>query len=242
MTTKTTYTKTVQPTDVDFSLRASIVSMINYVLETAGVDADIKGFGVKKINVENHSWVLSRMALDLYRLPNKYEKIHITTWVSDYGRMMTTRNFIVTDENNLRIFAAVTQWAMIDLSTRQPIDLRSVDEYGQFLCNDPSPIDGPRKVLPINPEQTVIHKVVYSDIDFNKHVNALRYLILMFDLLPIEIMSSIKPAHIEVNFLHESQYGDTLTVSYEQRDSTWIFEIKNQHNIAVCRVSIKWED
>ena len=241
MTTKTTYTKTIHSSKVDFSLRASIVSMIGDVLAIAGEDADLKDFGVQKINAENHSWVLSRMALDVYRLPCRYEKIYITTWVNDYGRMMTTRNFTVNDENNRRIFAAVTQWAMIDLSTRQPVDLRSVDEYGQYLCEEPSPIDNPRKVPQINPEQVAIHKVVYSDIDFNGHVNALRYLTLMFDLLPIETISTTEPAHLEVNFLQESQYGDTLSVGYEKRDSTWIFEIKNQHNAAICRASIRWE-
>ena len=242
MTTKTTYTKIVQPADVDFSLRASIVSVINYIFETAGADADIKGFGVKQINTKNRSWVLSRMALDFYRLPNKYEKIHVTTWVNDYGRLMTTRNFAIEDDSNYRIFAAVTQWAMIDLSTRQPLDLRFTDEYKQYLCDEFSPIDSPRKIAPINPEKTEIHKVVYSDIDFNGHVNALRYLILMLDLLPIENLLTKKPAHLEVNFLHESQYGDTLTIGCEQRDFVWIFEVKNQNNIAICRASIKWEN
>ena len=242
MTTKTTYTITVQPADVDFSLRASIVSMIGYILDTAGVDADAKGFGVKKINAENHSWVLSRMAIDVYRLPSKYEKIHITTWVNDYGRLLTTRNFTVNDENNRRIFAAITQWAMIDLSTRQPVDLRLVDEYEKHLCSDPSPVTIPRKIAAINPVQINTHKVVYSDIDFNRHVNSLRYFTLMLDLLPIESLSNTKPAHIEVNFLHEAQYGDTLSVGYEQHNSAWIFEIKNQHNIAICRASIKWEN
>ena len=241
MTTKTTYTKTVQPSEVDISLRASIVSMIGYILDTAGNDADAKGFGVKALNVENRSWVLSRMALDLYRLPNKYEKIHITTWVNDYGRIVTTRNFTVEDENNRRIFAAVTQWAMIDLVTRQSLDLRYVSEYRQHLHNEPSPVNNPQKIAQINPEQITCHKVVYSDIDFNGHVNSLKYLILMFDLLPIEILLNPKHAHIEVNFLHESQYGDILNVGCEQCNSTWIFEIKNQNNIAVCRASITWE-
>jgi acyl-ACP thioesterase len=242
MATKTTYTRTVHPSEVDSSLRASIVSSISYILDTAGNDADAKGFGVKDINAENHSWVLSRMSIDLYRLPDKYEKIHITTWVNDYGRIVTTRNFTVEDENNRRIFAAITQWAMIDLTTRQALDLRTVDEYGQHLHNEPSPIDNPQKIASINPEQTACHKVVYSDIDFNGHVNSLRYLILMFDLLPVETLMNLKPVHIEVNFLHESQYGDTLIVGYEQCNSTWIFEIKNQNNIAICRASIKWEN
>ncbi|MDR0420445.1 MAG: acyl-ACP thioesterase [Prevotellaceae bacterium] len=228
--------------EVDFSLRATIVSMIGYILDTASVDADKKGFGVKKLNSENRSWVISRMALDLYRLPYKYETIDITTWVNDYGKLLTTRNFFVTDENNCSIFAAVTQWAMIDLSTRRPLDLRNVDEYKRYMCIEQSPINNPIKIAAINPQQTIIHKVAYSDIDFNRHVNSLRYFTLMIDMLPIEFLANTNPIHVEVNFLHESQYGDTLTAGYEQCGSKSLFEIKNSNNIAICRASIEWKN
>ncbi|MDR3226502.1 MAG: acyl-ACP thioesterase [Prevotellaceae bacterium] len=240
MKSKTTYKRTVQPAEVDFSLRATIVSMIGYVLDIAGIDADEKGFGLKKLHDDNRSWVLSRMALDFYRLPEKYEKIDVTTWVNNYGRLITTRNFTINDENNHRIFAAVTQWAMIDLSTRQPLDLCYVSEYDNHICADSSPIEHPRKVAQANPTKTKTHEVAYSDIDFNRHVNTLRYFSLMLDMLPIEMLSNTNAAHVEINFLHESQYGDTLTIGYEQRDTKSIFEIKNNNNIAICRAAIEF--
>ncbi|MDR2125821.1 MAG: acyl-ACP thioesterase [Prevotellaceae bacterium] len=241
MTSKTTYKHTVQPSEVDFSLRATIVSMIGYIIDIAGVDADAKGFGIKKLNNDNHSWVISRMALDFYRLPHKYESIDITTWVNDYGKLLTTRNFTVTDENSRSILAAVTQWAMIDISTRRPVDLRYVDEYNKYLCADISPVKIPCKIAAINPQKTVIHEIVYSDIDFNRHVNSLRYLTLMIDMLPIELLSNTNPIHVEINFLHESQYGDILTIAYEQRGIKSLFEIKNSGNIPICRALIEWE-
>ncbi|MDR2651215.1 MAG: acyl-ACP thioesterase [Prevotellaceae bacterium] len=242
MTLKTTYKHTVQPADVDFSLRTTIVSMIGYILDIAGVDADKKGFGIKKLTGENRSWVISRMALDFYRLPYKYEIIHITTWVNDYGKLLTTRNFTIADENRNSVFAAVTQWAMIDLSTRRPLDLRHVDEYNQHLCEEESPIDNPQKIAAINPQKTIIHNITYSDIDFNRHVNSLRYITLMIDMLPIEFLSNTNPIHVEINFLHEAQYGDTLTIGYEQRGIKSLFEIKNSKDIAICRASIEWKN
>ncbi|MDR1553640.1 MAG: acyl-ACP thioesterase [Prevotellaceae bacterium] len=241
MTSVTTYKRMVQPADVDFSLRATIVSMIGYILDIAGIDADSKGFGIKKLTRENRSWVVSRMALDFYRFPYKYETIHITTWVNDYGKLLTTRNFTMVDENYNSIFAAVTQWAMIDLFTRRPLDLRHVDEYSQHLCKEKSPIDNPHKIAAIIPQKTAIHKVTYSDIDFNRHVNSLRYITLMVDMLPIEFLSKPNSMHVEINFLHESRYGDILTIGYEQSNSKLQFEIKNVRNIAICRASIEWK-
>jgi acyl-ACP thioesterase len=242
MTSKTTYKHTVQLYEIDFSMRATIVSMIGYILDIAGVDADAKGFGIKKLNSENRSWVVSRMALDFYRLPHKYEQINISTWVNDYGKLLTARNFTIFDEKNSLIFAALTQWAMIDISTRQPLDLRYADEYNKYLCADQSPVKNPRKIAAINPQKTVTHRVKYSDIDFNRHVNSLRYLTLMIDMLPVELLMTATPTHIEVNFLRESQYGDVLTIGYEQCETKSLFEIKNSDDIAICRTSIEWKN
>ncbi|MDR2064918.1 MAG: acyl-ACP thioesterase [Prevotellaceae bacterium] len=242
MTSRTTYKRTVQLSEIDFSLRAGIISMIGYILDIAGVDADSKGFGIKKLNSENRSWVVSRMALDFYRLPNRYEQINISTWVNDYGKLLTVRNFTVTDEKKCLIFAAVTQWAIIDISTRQALDLRHADEYNKYLCTDPSPVENPRKIAAINPKETVIHKVTYSDIDFNRHVNSLRYISLMIDMLPIELLSNPNPFHVEVNFLRESQYGDILITGYEQCETKSLFEIKNDKGAAICRASIEWNN
>ena len=42
----TTYNYRIEPQDVDFTLRASAASIINYMLNVAGMDAHNKGFGV----------------------------------------------------------------------------------------------------------------------------------------------------------------------------------------------------
>ena len=55
------------------------------------------------------------MAVEIDRLPAEYERYTVGTWVGEIGRLMTTRNFIVTDAGGQRIAAASTLWAMIDV-------------------------------------------------------------------------------------------------------------------------------
>ena len=43
--------------------RATLMSLADYILHTAGEDADRGGFGVRDLNLHNASWVLTRMAL-----------------------------------------------------------------------------------------------------------------------------------------------------------------------------------
>ena len=57
MAEKSRYDYRVEPQDVDFTLRATISSLGAAILNTAGIDAHGKGFGVDALNADNHSWV-----------------------------------------------------------------------------------------------------------------------------------------------------------------------------------------
>lgn len=174
---KSQYNYRVEPQDVDFTLRATIPSLGSAILNTAGIDAHGKGFGVDALNADNHSWVLSRMAVEFDCQPGQYTDYTIATWINEYGRVLSTRNFTLTDAAGNEFGRAVTQWAMIDLKSRSALDLSWVgDAHADAIVDAPSPTDKPRKIRDVDPAQTAVHKVVYSDIDFNRHVNTMRYI------------------------------------------------------------------
>lgn len=49
------------------------------------------------------------------------------------------------------------------------------------------------------------------------------------------------PVRFDIHFLRECRYGQTLTVGYEQRGRTALFEIRNDAGTAVVRASIEWK-
>ena len=148
MATKTAYPFRVEPQEVDFSLRITLVALGGNILNIAGIDAHTKGFGVDALNKDNFSWVLSRIAFEFDYRPEEYVKYEIATWISDYGRVLSTRNFTLTDTASGREFGrAVTQWAMIDLQSRSAIDLSWVgDAHADAVVDAASPTDKPRKI------------------------------------------------------------------------------------------------
>lgn len=242
MAEKSHYNYRVEPQDVDFTLRATIPSLGSAILNTAGVDAHGKGFGVDALNADNHSWVLSRMAVEFDSQPTQYTDYTIATWINEYGRVLSTRNFTLTDAAGTEFGRAVTQWAMIDLKSRSALDLSWVgDAHADAIVDAPSPTDKPRKIREVNPAQTVEHKVVYSDIDFNRHVNTMRYIEMMIDMLPLEMLMQEAPVRFDIHFLRECRYGQTLAVGYEQRGRTALFEIRNDAGTAAVRASIEWK-
>lgn len=237
----TQYSYRVEPQEVDFTLRATLASLGSAVLNTAGVDAHGKGFGVDVLNADNHSWVLSRMALEIDARPQQYTDYTIGTWISDYGRVLSTRNFTLTDAAGHEFGRAVTQWAMIDLSTRSAVDLSWVGrEHQDAVVDVPSPTDRPRKIRSVTPTQRTEHRVVYSDIDFNRHVNTMRYIEMMLDMLPIELLTLEAPVRLDIHFLKECRFGQTLSIGCELHERSALFEVSGDGESVAVRAGIEW--
>ena len=182
------------------------------------------------------------MAVELDRLPAQYAPYAVATWISDYGRVLSTRNFTLADAEG-RIFGrAVTQWAMIDLAKRTAVDLSWVGRaHSEAIVDAPSPADKPRKIREVTPMRMWEHRVVYSDIDFNRHVNTLRYIEMMLDMLPVEKLTCERPMRLDAHFLHETRFGQTLRIGCEERGETDLFEVKDDGGVAAVRACIEWK-
>lgn len=239
---KSLYRYRVEPQEVDFTLRATIPALGSAVLNTAGVDAHGKGFGVDVLNAGNRSWVLSRIAFEFDSRPEQYADYTIATWISDYGRVLSTRNFTLADAGGREFGRAVSQWAMIDLASRTAVDLSWVgDAHADAVVDAAPPAEKPRKIRTVTPTERSEHRVVYSDIDFNRHVNTMRYIEMMLDMLPIERLTDEAPVRLDVHFLKECRYGQTLSVGAEIRGSGALFEIANDEGAVAVRAAIEWK-
>lgn len=242
MAEKTVYHYSVDPQFVDFTLNATVSSIGDFILNTAGTDAQHKGFGVDVLSKTNRSWVLSRMAIEIDRRPSQYEEFDLRTWVNENSRVISTRNFELVDKSGNIFSRAVTQWCLIDFVKRVPVSLTEIESLcTPFLCDAPSPCALPRKISSVEADTVSEHKVVYSDIDFNCHMNTMRYITRMIDMLPIDLLRENKPLRLDVHFMHECRLGQTLKVGYAQRDNISMFEVTSEDGTVACRATIEWK-
>ncbi len=241
MMEKGTYSYKIEPRDVDFTLRASLVSMCDYILQAAGDDADNNNFGVRDLNCEGCSWVLLRMGVEIFRRLEQYEEFTVRTWVNDVNRMMTTRNMVVCDSRGETVAAAITQWAIIDIEKRRAVDVTARADFSHVVRNEPSPIAAPLRIFAFEPETTQMRTVVYSDIDFNRHVGSVKYVGWMYDMLPEEIVMYKEIARFDINFIHEARFGQVLRIGMSNGDSS-MFEICSGDGQPVCRAVMSWKE
>lgn len=243
MGNKTGYNYEVSFEKVDFTLHATIESLCMDILSVAGTDARKNGISADTLMAQGRSWVLSRLAVEFDRIPEQFEKYDIHTWVNPHeSRLLSTRNFELTDAESKVFGRAVSQWCVIDFNRRMPVMLGEVENLfdPDYYCTAPSPCEAPRKIRGIEPQTERKHEVRYSDIDFNRHVNTMRYIRMMLNTVPIEYLTENRPVRLDIHFAKECHLGEVLTIGYEQRGEVSMFEIRNSEGAIACTASFEW--
>lgn len=241
MAEKTSYPYMVEAENVDFTLKATVSSLVSTLLNTAGTDAHRKGFGIDALGRENLAWVLSRLAVEIDSRPEQYSGFGVNTWVNDNGRLVSTRNFEAYGDDGTIFCRAVSQWCLLDFVKRVPVALSVLGgRFDDMRCDEPSPCPPPRKIAAVEPDETFVHKVVYSDIDFNCHVNTMRYLSMMIDMMPTELLKENRPLRLDAHFMRECRLGQTLQVGYRQAENVSMFEVNDGEGNVACRAYFEW--
>ena len=239
---KALYNFSVLTENVDLTLHATIESLCANMFAVAGMDARKNGISADTLMLQGRSWVLSRMSVEFDRMPEQFENFDIATWINPHtSRLLSTRNFELLDTEGKQFGRGVSQWCVIDFEKRMPVSLEEIESLidPSYPCDEPSPCDPPRKVRGIVPSVTRKREVVYSDIDFNRHVNTMRYIRMMLNTLPIEYLTENRPLRLDIHFANECKLGQTLTINYEQRENVSMFEIRNDEAVA-CTAAIEW--
>ena len=85
------YKYTVIPQEIDFTGKARFSTIVNAILNTAGEDARVNGFGIDVLSERNLGWVLSRLAVELDHRPLEQEEYTVETWVTEYVELVSHR-------------------------------------------------------------------------------------------------------------------------------------------------------
>lgn len=173
-------------------------------------------------------------------MPEQYERFSVDTWINDFNRLSSTRNFVLSAGGH-EFGRAVSQWCMIDMRSRSVADMSSLaDVYRAAMVDAPSPCSRPLRLTSVEAQAAVTRPVVYSDLDFNRHVNTLRYVEMIFNALPLERIEAGGGVRVDLNFIAEGRWGQTLTVGHAAQDDAVRFEISSDDGRTLCRAQVVW--
>lgn len=236
-----TYQFVAEPFHVDYTGHLTIGVLGNHLLNVAGFHSHDRGFGIDKLNKEHYTWVLSRLALEMYDLPMQYESFTIETWVENVYRLFTDRNFAVLNKEGKAIAYARSVWAMIDTETRKPVDLMAIHDgdIAGYICDKDCPIDKPSRIKVNSKEPVAILPVKYSDMDINGHVNSIRYIEHILDLFPVDAFKEKRVRRFEMAYVAETMATDTMAYYMDKvDDDNFDIEVKKNQADVVCRSKV----
>ena len=214
--------------------------LLDFLQTAAGEHADILHFGIKDLNKENDTWVLSRLRIEIEKWPAAGETIVLKTWPKGIDRLFAIRDFMVYDNDENITIKAASYWLIVDRNTKRP--KIPDDEFLKREYPDISAIDKKiDKIPPLSkPEYSSQFVVTDNEIDINGHVNNVWYAHWIMESIPQDVREKMDIACFEINYLSEVFAGENITAETGKSTddpSVMLGSIKKE-NKDVCRVKI----
>lgn len=191
---------------------------------------------------QNRSWVLSDMHLQYEAaLPYWREPYSINVWIRRNQQVRVFTDFTAINARG-EVFARGTSiWLVIDLISRQPVVADQV--FNRFTVENRAAIDGFR--FPVIPEGEAsvgseYYKIKVHDIDFNNHLNSVRYLGGGIDPLGSHFLLNNRLRSVTVRYLKELHCDETILASVHRLNEGFVHRITNGTGEEACRFLTTW--
>lgn len=240
-----TYDVLVEPFHVDFTGHIFPGVLGNHLLNAAGKHSQKRGWGIGALNETQHTWVLSRLCIEMNEMPKQYETVRIKTWVEGVMKLFTSRNFAILRPDGTAYGYARSIWAMIDIHSRKPCDLLQLydGDILNYVVTDEEnvcPIEGHGRFRFKEPTLARTIDTYYSDTDINGHINSIKYIEHIMDLMPKQRFENGQLRRLEIAYKAEAHMGDRLSfyVQPGSNEHETEVEVRKNESEAVCQAKI----
>jgi len=230
--------------DVDARNHLTCSAIGRFLQEAAESNARQLGAGFADLHRAGQTWVLSALLVRVDRYPRFRDSIRVETWPRDIVRRRARRDFRLRDAGGEVFAAATSAWYCLDLASRRPV---APDPWRKVpWLADERALDRECDRLPAVPDAEVEVAVPlrWSDVDLVGHVTNTRYQDLALESYSADWLGRHEIAEIELNFLAEGQYPDTLVIrraAEPGHPQTWRHALARRGDDQdVCRARIVW--
>lgn len=221
----------------------SVPALFSILQEASNNHATMLGAGWHELRERGFFWVLTRMQLNINRMPKWTEAVTLRSWVRRSDAATSPRDYELFDADGQLLVAGSSVWAILDTTEGRPHRMNMFD--GCFLPQERSALDRkPPKIAPLALPETLpdAKTAVYSDIDMNRHVNNAHYILWALDAMDEDFRNTHRITGISVNFIAQAKLGDRYTVCSEPVSETGfktaILSVADRTEF--CRIQTEW--
>lgn len=241
------YTVHVYETGTDG--RAALWSLFNYMQDIASEHAILLGFGRDDLMKKNQFWVLSRMFVEIYRLPCWFDKVIMRTWPGGTDKLFAMRYYEMMSADGTRLSAGSSSWLIIDRTTKkiQRPDTMLTRYNDENAALQP-PVRSAAKLEGASEgsASSASSKVRVSDLDVNLHSNNSSYVRWLTDSYDLNFILGHSPLSAEINYLAESVHNDDIVIRTSREENGNIAfshsVFRSSDSRELCRARIEWSE
>lgn len=225
---KFSYHDTVKWHDTDANRRVRPSQILTYMQEAANLQMAANQKNLDTLRDEQGlAFLLSRISVRIYDQLHTYDPFDSETWICEGKSAATTRCFRISREGQV-IAEGISLWALMDIRAHRLV--RACDFDHGFPGDEPLslpelpvrfPVPSVAEMCPVGER-----KIVYSDLDYNGHMNNTRYPDMLCDFT--DGILSKRVVGYTMSFLHEASFGHTVKVYRLDRGEEHLFRTVNE--------------
>ena len=205
----------VHTKDVDHNDIIRPSAILDLFQDLAGLHAEELGVGYQDLRKLNYAWVVLYQQFEMKKLPPYLDKVYLTTWPKPKGRLEYEREYLLKDSKGEVLGQGISNWIVIDLSTRSLVRSDKVNFNGEFETFTNYPEKCKRK-LNLKVEDIIDEvdcEVTLEDIDHNGHMNNARYLsLIQNNFYGFDSKKYVRTA--EISYIKEAKYKDIIKIKH----------------------------
>ncbi len=212
------HTFVVSSFDIDIWGRIRPTAILNICQDVAYLHSTSKGLGFEALLAQNMAWVLSRVKVSIERLPTWHEQIRVRTWHKGQSGLFSLRDYIFFDKDDNPLIRVTSSWLIINLATRRLGRVDKIFNQDGALTlaeHHQAAIEGEAERIAKPSAPTIVgsHRVLYSDMDINQHVNNTKYMEWACDHSEPQMQRDRQLKGFTINFNHEAKYDELITLT-----------------------------
>ena len=205
--------------------------LCNILQLTAGLHAELGGISFSDMQLHDQAWVLSRMRVEVERLPKWRDVVTLKTWINslENSRSIRCLEMYIGDE---KIIGCETFWAVFNTNTRRPEPLALAHQHFEKYPNDKATkIQFSKIDITVDKDLVAEKEVLLSDLDIVNHANSVKYLEWCLDYLTPESLLNQTLTSFEMNYLKEVSLNETVSIERSSQENPLTFTINSSGKI-----------
>jgi acyl-ACP thioesterase len=193
---------------------------------TSAAHSDKGGISFSDMQEFDQAWVLSKMRLEIDRMPMYNDTIVIKTWIVSLVSSRSVRALEVFLDGK-KIIGCEAAWAVFNTVKRRPEMLALPDEHFEKFTTTFATSSRVKKIaLPDENQPSVKSRdVMYSDLDIVNHVNNIKYLEWCLDVTAAKRLLNTHISALDMNFMKELMLGDSIEITAQDLKHESVYAI-----------------